>query len=184
MNMEQSFGLHLRAADLEAYVRNELTEQERDRVELHIAACEPCLMMLMSAVEAEEAEGSGAAEAGDTSKTTVDVPDMKRLGKRVIDILFAEEARKKPIMRAEPARRQSLLQRPAIHFTAAAAITLLLLGTGTFSGISAKLGELDSHSVPVEQTIEKEQPQGPTWSDQMVNRTTSWFDKLEKDRFK
>jgi hypothetical protein len=111
---------------------------------------------------------------------------MKKLGKRVIDILLAESARNNPIMRAEPARRQSFLQRPIVHFTAAAAITLLLLGTGTFSGLSAKLGEMDSHSATTEQTIEKDakQPQGPTWSDRMVTRTSSWFDKLEKDRFK
>ncbi|SFF34907.1 Putative zinc-finger [Paenibacillus catalpae] len=176
-------GGHIIASDLTAYVRDELAERKRDRIELHLADCEPCMMLFMSVMEASEAgELTSSADTG----AEVVIPDMKKLGGRVIDVLLAESARSKPIMRAEPARRQSFLQRPAVHFTAAAAITLLLLGTGTFSGISAKLGELDSHSVPAEQTIEKgtEQTQGPTWSDRMVTRTSSWFDKLEKDRFK
>ncbi|MCM3631573.1 zf-HC2 domain-containing protein [Paenibacillus glycanilyticus] len=189
MNKDRMGG-HFSAVELTAYVRDELTEQERDVIEGHIADCEPCMTLFMSAVEAIEAaeQEPAAREAGTTAKgkVTVPVPDMKKLGQRVIDVLLAELARSKPVMRAEPARRQSFLQRPAVHFAAAAAITLLLLGTGTFSGISEKLGELDADSIPAEHTIEKgaEQPQGPTWSDRMVTRTSSWFDKLEKDRFK
>ncbi|ACS98801.1 anti-sigma factor family protein [Paenibacillus sp. JDR-2] len=182
---EQEWKEHVTAADLAAYIHDELAEHKREEIELHIAACEPCMELFMTAIEASEAGESNPASDGPAAARTV-IPDMKKLGKRVVDILLAESARKKPVMRAEPARRQSFLQRPVVHFTAAAAITLLLLGTGTFSGISAKLGEMDSHSVPAEQTMEKdaEQPQGPTWSDRMVNRTSSWFDKLENDRFK
>jgi hypothetical protein len=184
MNRDQ-WNEHVATVDLAAYIRDDLSEQQREQIELHIAACEPCMMLFMSAIETSEAAESDPATER-TAQARVVIPDMKKLGKRVIDVLLAESARKKPIMRAEPARRQSFLQRPVVHFTAAAAITLLLLGTGTFSGISAKLGELDSHVVPSEQTIEKrtEQPQEPTWSDRMVTRTSSWFDKLEKDRFK
>lgn len=179
---------HVTALELDAYVRDELTEHKRDVIEGHIAGCEPCMLLFISAVEASETSEAAELEpvADTPAKGAVLIPDMKKLGERVIDVLRAEAARSKPVMRAEPARRQPFLQRPAVHFAAAAAITLLLLGTGTFSGISAKLGELDSHSVPAEQTIEQESglPQGPTWSDQMVTRTSSWFDKLEKDRFK
>ncbi|WP_201008905.1 zf-HC2 domain-containing protein [Paenibacillus glycanilyticus] len=170
---EQEWKEHVTAADLTAYIHDELAEPKREEIELHIAVCEPCMVLFMNAIEASEARAV--------------IPDMKKLGKRVVSILLAESARKNPVMRAEPARRQSFLQRPVVHFTAAAAITLLLLGTGTFSGLSAKLGEMDSHSANTEQTIEKDAeqpPQGPTWSDRMVTRTSSWFDKLENDRFK
>ncbi|WP_336790870.1 zf-HC2 domain-containing protein [Paenibacillus sp. MMO-177] len=183
---EQEWKEHVTAAELTAYIHDELAERKREEIELHIAACEPCMVLFMTAIEASEAGESDPASDG-PAKAREAIPDMKKLGKRVIDVLLAESARKNPVMRAEPARRQSFLQRPVVHFTAAAAITLLLLGTGTFSGISAKLGEMDSHSAATGQTIEKDAeqpPQGPTWSDRMVTRTSTWFDKLEKDRFK
>ncbi|NIK72341.1 zf-HC2 domain-containing protein [Paenibacillus sp. BK720] len=184
---EQEWKDHVTTADLAAYIGDELPEHNRERIELHIAACEPCMALFMNAIEASEVAESDPASDGAAEAKAVVIPDMKKLGKRVVDILLAESARKNPVMRAEPARRQSFLQRPVVHFAAAAAITLLLLGTGTFSGLSAKLGEMDSHSATTGQTVEKDDeqpPQGPTWSDRMVTRTSSWFDKLEKDRFK
>ncbi|GLX71353.1 zf-HC2 domain-containing protein [Paenibacillus glycanilyticus] len=186
MNKEE-WNNHLTASELDAYVSDRLTEQKREEMEGHMAECEPCMLLFISAIEASEAgELASLPNMAAQANAKAAIPDMKQLGKRVIDVLLAESARKSPVMRAEPARRQSFLQRPAVHFAAAAAITLLLLGTGTFSGISAKLGELDSHAMPSEQTIEQgeEQPQEPTWSDRMVNRTSTWFDKLENDRFK
>lgn len=180
--------VHTNALIMEQYVTDQLLEQDREQVESHMAACDPCLELFMAAMEASNSsEGNEVA----ANLSSIELPDMERLGRRVSEKLFAEleHASVPPIavvVQERPYRRRSWLQHPATHFTAAAAITLLLLGTGTFNSISERLNELEQESLTENQPEQNLTPaqQGPTWSDRMVDRTTSWINKMQDNRFK
>ncbi|GGG86909.1 zf-HC2 domain-containing protein [Paenibacillus radicis (ex Gao et al. 2016)] len=172
---------HADSTTMHLYVDDILPEIERERVEAHMAQCDVCLELFMTAVE--QAETVTAAQGADSS----DMPDMEQMGRRLSGLLFPPR-----IVQEKPYRRRTWLQHPAVHFGAAAAITLLLLGTGTFNGVAERMMEMDEHA-RVKLETEHEPAKGPaaeveqqdgSWSDRMVDRTLSWLNGIEKSRFK
>ncbi|MFX3634655.1 MAG: zf-HC2 domain-containing protein [Candidatus Pristimantibacillus sp.] len=188
-----SVTVHIETSMMERYVTDQLSEQDREQVETHMATCDPCIERFMTAMAAVEASGSSeGCEAARLSIPLIELPDMERLGRRVSEKLFAEQGQSSDtpiavVVQERPLRRRSWLQHPATHFTAAAAITLLLLGTGTFNGISERLTEIEQERLTEnqpEQSLVTPNQQGPSWSDRMVDRTTSWINEMQNNRFK
>lgn len=182
---------------MKRYVLGLLPEDEQLQIEQQIQASDACLELFMAMVETVEVE---AALTLDETKPLS--PDMERLEQRVVSQLLSEQKAMVPIELVQKEklsqapkqvaheksyRRTTWLQHPATHYTIAASITLLLLGSGTFSSFSQKLAQIDldanvqkpkpSISVPVDEKSE-------SWSDKIVDQTGSWLDGLQKIRFK
>ncbi|MGM0884500.1 MAG: hypothetical protein ACQEXQ_26105 [Bacillota bacterium] len=185
---------HLSSDQMDHYVRNFLTEQERDWAERHLAACDACLQLFMSAVEPVEDE---AVDDGSLREPSITMPDMELLEQRVVTQLIGELTPDDQhleqfsattiVVQERPYRRGSWLQHPVTHYTIAASITLLLLGSGTFASFSQKLAQHE-----LELNVQEPQPaigipldkQTESWSDKMVSQTGSWLDGLQAIRFK
>lgn len=151
----------------------------------------------MAAMVVSEAEASGPENRTAAARTGVaaannSMPDMEKLGRRLVRLLYPNKSRPAAFVQERPYRRRTWLQHPSVHFGAAAAITLLLLGTGTFNGVTDRVNAFDAQAESERQVKAEEKPahfdqaagHEQTWSDRMVDRTVSWFDGIEKSRFK
>jgi anti-sigma factor RsiW len=180
---------HISATVMDDYIRNELSDMERERVESRLAECELCLELFMGLLEAVEATGAEAYP-------DAPLPDMQQLEDRVITALYPEQKEqmaKQPPASSGVRRRPHLLQHPAAQYAIAASITLLLLGSGSFSTISQRLAAHDQEVARTDvrpPAIERFDPaksgewSSPSWSDRMVDQTSSWLDGLQSLRYK
>ncbi|MGO4541458.1 zf-HC2 domain-containing protein [Paenibacillus sp. 2TAB19] len=169
---------HVAEPTMRSYVEHRLSEQERELVDGHLAECEHCLQRFMDAAQATHAESE------------LLLPDMDILEQRVIAQLHAESEAAAAVkaVQSSPrhARRRSWLQHPVAQYMIAASITLLLLGTGTFAGLSDKLSRLDQEAViqPPQATEHLPSLPSESWSDRMVDRTGSWLDGIRESRYR
>ncbi|MCA0758264.1 hypothetical protein KP806_24725 [Paenibacillus sp. N4] len=197
---------HVPAEEMSRYVQGQLAAQERERIELRLERCGHCLQLFMAALDASAEE--------DGADSIFMQPVMNDLETRVIEQLAVEarlevRSSQPPVgpemqsgrkssaavsVQEKPYRRRSWLQHPVTHYTIAASVTLLLLGSGTFASFSQKLAE---HDIQLMASEERSQPphQPPaapanvesrtvSWSDKMVNQTGTWLDGLQALRFK
>ncbi|MBD2871624.1 hypothetical protein [Paenibacillus arenilitoris] len=175
---------HVTAAQLERYAQGRMTEPEREPVDRQLEACETCLTRFMAVLERD----AKTMDAGQ--------PDLERLEGRVVARLLEERQperevrqaseKKKAPAQAKSSRRASWLQHPAFHYTVAASITLLLLGSGTFAAFSQRMAERDSWESRTHRPV-ADSPvtgQAESWSERMVSQTGSWLDGLQELRFK
>lgn len=181
---------HLASDRMNAYVRNGLAEPERGRAERHLAACDDCLQLFMATVESAGLEAGVRAAAVEPQMV---LPDMELLEQRVVAQLLSEE---KPDTQAESIQSPQLavqeksyrpaawLQHPVTHYTIAASITLLLLGSGIFSSFSHRLAQMDLNVNVQQPVIVPDEQQTESWSDKMVDQTGFWLDDLKAIRFK
>ncbi|MFC4778957.1 zf-HC2 domain-containing protein [Paenibacillus sp. GCM10023252] len=92
-----------------------------------------------------------------------------------------------PLVVPMPVRR-AWFQHPAIHYGAAAVITLFLLTSGTFNSFSDQVSAMENAKAPTPTVVmpsnTKDDEKTETWSDKMVDRTITWFDEIESVRFK
>lgn len=95
------------------YVQDDLDEQTRVEYENHLYSCDDCLEIYLQAVEANEFQMPSLPETADFTDSV-----MKQIQTPVKTI------KKKP----QNKKRQTM-----IHYTLAAAMTLLLMSTGVFS---------------------------------------------------
>ncbi|WP_424769092.1 hypothetical protein [Paenibacillus sp. sgz302251] len=176
---------HISKEQLERYLRDLLPEQERAQIDHDLAQCEECLQLFLSVVEADMAGNNGMPQQ---------MPDMDLLEQRVVSQLMNEQqAMARPnanpsvaAAHAKPSRRRSWLQHPVAHYTIAASITLLLLGSGAFAALSERLAEQDLYA-GLQQEPESALPetsQTESWSEKVVNQTGSWLEGLQAARFK
>lgn len=202
---------HLSLEQLQKYVRDELTPDERVQADQELLFCEGCLWQFMSVME------SMATGANSINAESV-MPDMSRLEDRVIEELLAgssragtaanslaslSQASQSQAKESQPShpqvaesqasqashpksiRRDSWLQHPAAQYTIAASITLMLLATGALTGFSEKLQQLDETDFakpPYSADVAWEAE--PTWSERMVSRAGNWLDGVQALRFK
>ncbi|WP_054025885.1 hypothetical protein [Bacillus sp. FJAT-28004] len=187
---------HISPDQMFRYVNDRLIEAERVPVEQHLAACDFCLQLFITAIETAE----GDLQPADTHLTNVrltPIPDMERLEKRVVEQLRDEQEQyhidaKQHVapntLQEKPRRLRTWLQHPVTHYTIAASITLLLLASGTFASFSQKLAQLDMNE-NAQQDISPNPPVSASehtesWSDRIVDQTGSWLDGLKASRFR
>ncbi|MNZ95995.1 hypothetical protein D3C78_1151710 [compost metagenome] len=184
---------HVTESQMAGYVNGSLNEQERDYIDEQLAVCDVCLQLFMRTLEAADGGNNESGAYQDAACT--ELPNMEQMEQRVMGQLLQEQRKaassepilEKPIDAQEkPSRRVSWLQHPVTHYTIAASITLLLLGSGVFASFSQKMAEFDTYE-SMQQPTHTSTPIGEqteSWSDKMVNQTGSWLDGLQAMRFK
>jgi len=187
---------HISPDQMFRYVNDRLIETERIPVEQHLAACDFCLQLFISAIETAE----GDLQPLDIHSTNVQptpIPNMEQIEKRVVEQLMGEQEHYQiqgkqdaapSTLQEKPRRLRTWLQHPVTHYTIAASITLLLLASGTFSSFSQKLALLDMNENE-QQNIRPNPPvaageHSESWSDRIVDQTGSWLDGLKASRFR
>lgn len=220
---------HLTDEQLRRYIRNELTQGERECADSELEVCEGCLWRFMSMMEeADKADDPLWLDAGmpdlarmedavmtalmraDEQQAAESSPSVKVVPSPVLDrtpaVLVEEHVQEplKPAPELKEAHREtqqekekqeqmhprrergSWLQHPAVHYTIAASITLMLLATGALTSFSESLQQLqekDRNNIPP-QHVGAEWMTEPTWSDRLVDQAGNWLDGIQSWRFK
>lgn len=132
------------------YVNDELEEVLREEYENHLYSCDHCLELYLQAVEANEFQMPNVSE---TSTFTDEI--MLKLNKpeshqeKEIASSEIENKRVRPSKKHKNKRKEMM-----IHYTLAAAMTLILMSTGVFSQLMNLVGEFeDSDGKPRESFI-------------------------------
>ncbi|GAB2698100.1 zf-HC2 domain-containing protein [Paenibacillus thermoaerophilus] len=197
----------------EAYVRGELPESERDALERHLETCGECLERYVEALESLELppmppqwldgladrivasiEAMPRAGAGPAAERMEEA--ARHSGAKASEPTQAPSARTARPAAARKARRQERRRRgwlahPAAPYAIAAAITMLLIGSGAMNGLAGRLAELDAAVVASPQPPagpgEPGQPAsgyGGSWSQGLMDKTVSWLAELQTTRFR
>lgn len=186
---------HVSKEELLLYVGNQLDDSGRSRVEQELMECEVCLAAWLDVMDDEI-----PASAIDGQ------PNMALLEERVIGELLREAmpANDLPAAKGEgaaeydrfkavpfiapkperPRSRFTLLQNPIVQYSIAASITLLLMASGLFTGLSEELAKLDEeHRSEASYMADEPREFPPTWSERAITRTGEWLDGLQHSRF-
>lgn len=205
---------HISERAMGSYILGGLSEMEQGELENHLFACDSCLAVYMEALETEPSfslNDASQAESGcipEEEEAEPRLPDMEQIAASVIGRLEREQERERPDIAAyssaadrtaiadsrskgrtrhtvpKGARRTGKwLQRPGAQFGLAAAVTLLLIGTGALGGLSERLASFDRHSA-AELSRPPAASSGEAWSERILDRTVSWLDGIEAERFK
>ncbi|SDE32749.1 hypothetical protein SAMN02799630_05171 [Paenibacillus sp. UNCCL117] len=144
------------------YASDRLTPEERQLCEVHLEQCDECLELYMHALD---------KQSGDIPE-----PDMERLTQAALsrwdEYTGADPAGSTARCGSSPDRdeRRSWMRHPVFHYTVAASITLMLMGSGVFQVFTQQAsawGDIGSQ-------LEKQQ-RPPSWSEQLMERTTGWL---------
>ena len=111
---------HYSFEEWQKYVRDEVSNNQRDEIESHLYACDECLTHYLQAVEANESS----------------LPILEN-DSHFTDLVMAD------IAKTKPKKEAPFYQKAAFHYLLAAAATLLLTFTGVFHSITIFTGGLD-----------------------------------------
>ncbi|WP_066249838.1 anti-sigma factor family protein [Neobacillus drentensis] len=142
------------------YVKDEISEKDKQELEDHLYTCDQCLTHYLLAIEANE---TSLPILSDISEFTDSV--MAEISKQKIvvpDTKTKTEIKKKPFY-----------QQAVFHYLLAAAATILLTFTGAFQSLATYANSLES---PQQQVQEKK----PSVTEGVINKTFAWMDSLEK----
>lgn len=200
--------LHITIEDMLKYRDGMADRAFRDQVDEALASCDECLAVFMTALEAEDSHRDDVREPWNAFVWPPAMPEMEKLEDKVIAGLLyeVEEAGEAEEQREsgdytevgtelnnsgsssvrKPVKRRTWLQHPVTHYAIAASVTLMLLASGAFAGLSEKLRELEMEagSVPIYEAVhEWQEDQESSWSERMLSRTGGWFDRIQSARF-
>ena len=144
------------------YVKDELSERQREELDDHLYTCDQCLEVYLEAVTANET--SLPALPNDNEFTTRIMEMVPVTNKNInmveMDSLVPDTNYDRP-----------LYQRAGFHYLLAAAATLLLMFSGAFQSLASYAGSL-------EKPIMEEKK--PSVTEGVINKTFAWMDSLEK----
>lgn len=142
---------HVSQQQLEAYISDTLTDEERVIVEDHIYECELCLQQFMSGVEHDEHH----------LPASTTVPDFAH---DILPVTAVEPSEEAESHQVKPSKSQAF--RPLIHYVVAASITIILMASGLFQSILGWTSTINESSQHAEQSI----------SDSIMDHTLQWID--------
>lgn len=145
---------HYRYDEWMQYVKNELDEQKREKLENHLYTCDQCLDDYLQAMS--EHESSLPILSNESSFT---------------DLVMAEVSKQKRVVTKKPAAKKAIYQKAIFHYLLAAAATILLMATGAFQSLAAYANVLQKPPI---------QERKPTVTDSVINKTFAWMDSLDK----
>jgi hypothetical protein len=151
---------HYNSEEWSAYVEGQLSTEAQIEYEVHLYSCEACLLLYMDCVITPDVEPiANAAKISYLEETWIE------------QIMDRIEAQKQPHQTLfKPVRKTALLRKPIFQYSVAAAITLLLMTTGIFHGITGGMGQSPSAA---KQILEA------SYTDQLMDRTVAMLDAIQ-----
>ncbi|MCR8658896.1 hypothetical protein [Paenibacillus endoradicis] len=151
--------MHISKQELCAYIRNEVSEQQRERVELEIQLCEQCMEQFVSLLDQLPLEST---------------LDSELVSNQVTDTIRQQAVVTKP----------RWIQRPVVQYGIAASITLLLITSGLMSSVSHTLVKLDRtvQSQNIEKPPVPESSAEPK-SEKWLDKASRWIEAVQDSRF-
>ncbi len=134
------------------YATDSLDEETRSQYENHLYSCDHCLELYLKAVE--EAESQMPVLTNPTGFTD---SIMKEIG-------CVQEKTQNKVKPRKNLRRQTL-----VHYTIAAAMTLVLMSTGIFSQLTSTISTFENTAAEQEQSVIND------W----LNKTESITEKID-----
>jgi len=139
---------HISEEQWKKYVQDEVDLSTRRQYEEHLYRCDQCLELYLHAVAAYE-------------EKLPDVTDPAAFTGQILEKV-AEQPKE---MQAEAAR--PFYQRTIVHYTVAAAITVMFMTSGVFHSITT----VQSPALP---------ESSPSVTEQLVNKTVAWLNVIEQ----
>ncbi|MCM3746453.1 hypothetical protein M3223_03710 [Paenibacillus pasadenensis] len=183
-----------------AYAAGAVFEPERTAMEQHLAGCGLCLELFMESIELVPAPQSAipstnighcVEKSGELSPSAEPVVHRPSLNAPSSSAGFApgdslERVRQAVLQQlAARPRRRTWTRHPAFHYGLAAALTLLLLLSGTLGELTRELeGSRSPNVASPSQEQSENHPARESWSSHVVNRTSDWLNEWQSARFK
>lgn len=142
---------HIALEEWKHYARDEMNDNNRTKYEEHLYSCDQCMSLYMEAIEIVQDE-----------LPSIEGPSLYTLyTDEVMDRIPVE---RKPVM--NPVKKH-WYEEKVFHYVLATAMTLILMASGIF-------GELTKI------TTEFERNQQPSFTENILNKTTALLDSVEK----
>ncbi|MEH7334094.1 hypothetical protein V7161_15725 [Neobacillus drentensis] len=136
------------------YVKEEISEQERENYERHLYTCDQCLDAYLQAVTANESS----------------LPILSNEG-NFTDLVMVEVSKQKQESAAPNPNKKPIYQQAIFHYLLAAAATILLMLTGAFQSLATYANSIESP--------QKVQEKKPSVTEGVIDKTFAWMDSLE-----
>jgi anti-sigma factor RsiW len=144
-----------------SYVKDDISEKNREELESHLYTCDQCLEHYLQAIS--EHESSLPVLSNETSFTDLVMAEISK----------QKEVVEKPVDYKETSKtKMPFYQQAAFHYLIAAAATLLL----TFSGVFQSLATYTSAVEAPQHFKEKKL----SVTEGVIDKTFAWMDSLEK----
>ena len=152
---------HFSVAEWSAYAGGQLTAEIQRELEAHLYGCDACLEIYMDCISNLDTQ---AVEAVSEPAYMED--------KWIEQIMNRIEEEKLPsqLVPFSPPRKIAFYRKPIFHYALAAAITIILMATGIFQGIT---GGMDQPPLATKQTLTT------SYTDKLMNKTVAMLDTIQ-----
>ena len=174
---------HYSYEEWQQYVKNELSEDQREELEGHLYICDQCLEIYLQAVTANETSLPALLDETNFNDRVMEMVPFTNKNINNVEIGPPVPVTDSTFMKVDMVdsvpvtesgiERNPLYQRAGFHYLLAAAATLFLMFSGAFQSLAAYAGSL-------EKPIIQEKKSKPSVTEGVINKTFAWMDSLEK----
>ncbi|MEX2459707.1 MAG: hypothetical protein WD469_00165 [Paenibacillaceae bacterium] len=152
---------HYSNVEWSAYVRGQLSAERQSEYEAHLYDCEACLQLYMDSV----------ADL-DVDPVTSESDPFYLEDVWIEQIMDQIESQKQLLQtQSSPPRKIALYRKPVLQYALAAAITILLMTTGIFHGITS---DIDQPPPVTKQNLDA------SYTDQLMDKTVTMLDAIQQ----
>jgi predicted anti-sigma-YlaC factor YlaD len=146
---------HISLGEWKNYAKDEINDDKRFLYEQHLYICDQCMDLYMEAIDSIQDEAPA-------------IEDPSNYTNEVMSTIHFEKA-KRPMSEKEIKKRW--YEEKVFHYVLATAMTLLLMATGVFSGLTNITTQFEKNS--------KDQQQSSI-TENVLNKTTALLDQVEQ----
>ncbi|QJC52636.1 hypothetical protein HGI30_14385 [Paenibacillus albicereus] len=161
---------------------------ERLAMERHLESCEGCLNPFMAALAEPAGDGCEVALTSAAEAAKAQSAALERVRGAVLSELARELAREQAPPARPQQRRRSWTRHPAFHYGLAAALTLLLLGSGALGELGRQLEHASAVQPQKPPSISADGRSAPraeaSWSSRVVDRTSRLLNEWQSARYR
>ncbi|MFK9092060.1 anti-sigma factor family protein [Bacillus salipaludis] len=158
------------------YVKDEISEGNREELENHLYTCDQCLENYLEAVSANETSLPVLSNQSNFTDQVMAMVTPKAVPDTINDLSMMETVRLVPdtvnTINSKVSRKKRFYQQAVFHYLLAAAATIVLMFTGAFQSLATYAGNLESPRLVQEKK--------PSVTEGVINKTFAWMDSLEK----
>jgi hypothetical protein len=151
---------HYSIEEWSVYAGGQLSAKAQREHEAHLYGCEACLQLYMDCVAVPDVDpGTSASEHYYLEEAWIE---------QILDRI--ESLKQSNQTLASPPRKKALYRKSIFQYALAAAITILLMATGIFRGIT---GGIDQSPPAAKQTLDA------SYTDQLMDKTVAMLDAIQ-----